>query len=464
MRWLLERGGPIDRLSQTVLLTVPAGAEQPRLTAALQALIDHHAMLRARLTQDGELDVADAAGCVRAADLLDRRDVSRIDDLRAAVAEESERVPGLLDPAAGVMVRAVWFDAGPDRAGRLLLVVHHLAVDGVSWRILVPDLETAWAALAQGRTPKLPPVGTSFRRWSALLGEEARRPERVAEAGLWRRVLAAPRTPLGGRPLDPARDTAAGLRSLRLTLPAGTTGPLLTTVPSTFGTGTQEVLLTGLALAVADRQGTEHVLVDVEGHGREELTPGLDLSRTVGWFTSLYPVHLDLTGLDLSDALAAGPAAETAARRVGQRLRELPDRGIGFGLLRHLNPDTAPGLSEHPAPAIGFNYLGRFAAPGHAAEWAFAPESGSLGSGTEPGLGTAHTLDLNAVVHDLDTGPRLVADWTWPDGVLTEPEVRALADSWFAALTALVVRADGAAPLTDLSQDELDELAAGLDG
>ncbi|PAZ12591.1 non-ribosomal peptide synthetase, partial [Streptomyces sp. SA15] len=183
MHWLLERGGPIDRLSQSVLLTVPAGAGLPRLTEALQALIDHHAVLRARLTPDPDLDVR-PAGQVRAADLLDRRDVSGDEDLHAAVAEEFDRVLGLLDPAAGVMVRAVWFDAGPDRPGRLLLVVHHLAVDGVSWRILLPDLEAAWAAVVQGRAPKLPPVGTSFRRWSRLLGEAAGEPARVAEAEL----------------------------------------------------------------------------------------------------------------------------------------------------------------------------------------------------------------------------------------------------------------------------------------
>ncbi|WNM31472.1 amino acid adenylation domain-containing protein [Streptomyces sp. Li-HN-5-11] len=469
MRWLLERGGSIDRVSQSVLLTVPAGAGLPPMTQALQALLDHHAMLRARLTPAGDLDVA-PAGTVRADALLDRRDVTGEQDLHQAVAQESERVMALLDPAAGTMVRAVWFDAGPERAGRLLLVVHHLAVDGVSWRILVPDLASAWAAISQGRTPKLPPVGTSFRRWSALLGEEARRPQRAAETALWHRMLTAPRTPLGARPVDPARDTAATTRSLRLTLPPETTGPLLGSVPAVFGTGAQDVLLTGLALALADRQGCRHILVDVEGHGREELAPGLDLSRTVGWFTSLYPVHLDLADIDTADALAAGPAAGAAVRHVAERLRELPDHGLGFGLLRHLNPDTAPGLSGPPAPAIGFNYLGRFTTPGDTAEWTFAPESSALGAGTDPGLGAAHALDLNAVVHDSDTGPRLVADWSWPDGVLTGTEVQALAEACFAALTALAARASATAGPTAtpeamaLSQDELDELAAGLDG
>ncbi|MFC9679242.1 amino acid adenylation domain-containing protein [Streptomyces sp. NPDC056948] len=474
MRWLFERGGPIGRFSQSVLLTVPAGAGLQPLTDALQSVLDHHDMLRSRLTPAQELHVS-PVGEVRAAGLLDRRDISGMygesdmDALHSIVAEEFERAVRLLDPVAGTMIRAVWFDAGAERAGRLMLIVHHLAVDGVSWRILVPDLETAWAAVAAGRRPELPSVGTSFRRWSMALGEQARTPSRVAEAELWLSIADAPRTPLGSRPLDPDQDTAATTRSLRLSLPPETTGPLLTTVPSAFRAGTQDVLLTGLALAVADRQGSPHVLLDVEGHGREELAPGLELSRTVGWFTSLYPVHLDLEGIDLNDALAAGPAADVAAARVAERLRELPDHGAGYGLLRHLNPDTAAELAKAPAPAIGFNYLGRVTAAdrGDATAWTFAPESSALGTGSDTGLAAAHVLEINSVVRDTGSGPHLVADWSWPDGVLTEPEVRALAESWFAALTALaarVARTASGMSLRGLDQDELDELAAGLDG
>ncbi|WP_406166222.1 amino acid adenylation domain-containing protein [Streptomyces canus] len=467
MHWLVERGGPIGRLSQSVLLTVPADADGPRLTRSLQALVDHHDMLRSRLTGERSMAVG-KVGSVTV--VVDHRDVSGEDDLHAAVAEEFDRALGTLDPATGAMLRAVWLDAGRDRPGRLLLVVHHLAVDGVSWRILVPDLEAAWEAVAQGREPQLPPVGTSFRAWSAMLREQAR--TRGAEAKLWRRLSDAPRAPFGARPLDPAKDTAATARSLRLTLDADVTGPLLGSVPAAFRAGPQDVLLAGLALAVAARQDIPHVLVDVEGHGREEIAPGLELSRTVGWFTSLYPVHADLEGLDLRDALAAGPAADGVVRRVADRTGELPDRGVGFGLLRYLNPDAAGELAQQPAPPIGFNYLGRFAtAPATDSPWSFAPESPALGSGTDPGLAAAHALDLNAVVHDTPAGPRLVADWSWPDGVLTESEVRELAEAWFAALTALADRAARMAPeapgallSAELDADELDELAAGLDG
>ena len=133
---------------------------------------------------------------------------------------------------------------------------------------------------------------------------------------------------------------------LTLTLPASLTGPLLTRVPAAFHGGINDVLLTGLVLAIADwcrrrGRGADHaghaVLIDLEGHGREEIFADVDLSRTVGWFTSLYPVRLDAGGLDLDEAIAGGPALGRALKLIKEQLRALPDHGLGYGLLRYLN-------------------------------------------------------------------------------------------------------------------------------
>ncbi|WP_416968686.1 condensation domain-containing protein [Streptomyces sp. 4F14] len=455
MRWLLERGGPIGRFSQSVLLTVPSDAQLMHLTGALQVLLDRHDMLRAAFATDG-LTVP-PVGAVNAAELIVRRDVSDTDDFRSAVAEESERAVALLDPAGGTMLRAVWFDAGPEHDGRLLIVVHHLVVDGVSWRIILPDLRSAWEAVKGGRKPELPPVGTSFKRWAGILQEQAA--ARGDEAEVWRGMAGAP---LGARPVDPDQDTAATTRVVRLEFEAGVTGRLIGRA------GVQDMLLAGLAAAVGERYGCPEVVVDVEGHGREEVVPGVELSRTVGWFTSLYPVRKGVSG---------------------ERSGELPDNGLGYGLLRYLNPDTADELAKAPTPAIGFNYLGRFTVP-DAESWTFAPESSSLAKGTDPELAVAHALEVNAVVRDTDAGPVLVADWSWPEGVLTEPEVRELAEAWRTEVTALASRTDadtnadagerrsGTTALTSsnrppttpddlddlaLSDDELAELTDGLD-
>ncbi|MEU9117891.1 amino acid adenylation domain-containing protein, partial [Streptomyces sp. NPDC048483] len=344
MHWLREQGGPIGQFHQSALLVAPAAAEERLLTRALGALLEWHAALRTRLVRDDgwSLEVL-PADAVTAADRLTRVDVTGLDDeaLRRAVAEHSERTVAALAPEDATMVRAVWFDAGPAAPGRLLLTAHHLVVDGVSWRILLSDLQTAYEALAAGRTPELDETGTSLREWAHLLADEAAR--RSGELSLWQDVVADPGPSLTARPLDPARDTVAAARRLTVELGTEATAAVLRTVPAVFRSNVADALLAALAVAVADHRRTKglgesgRVLVDVEGHGREELTESTDLSRTVGWFTSMYPAALDIGELSGDRAAALG----LAVKRVKEQLRALPDNGIGYGLLRYLNPETA---------------------------------------------------------------------------------------------------------------------------
>jgi hypothetical protein len=229
MRWLEERGGPIERFSQAMLLQVPDGLQEDHLIAALQTLLDHHDALRLCMVAsardapardapardapagNGEwsLEVA-PAGAVRAGDCLRRTEVCGLDaaGLRACIAAQALAAEERLAPAAGVMVQAVWFDAGAQRAGWLLLTIHHLAVDGVSWRILVPDLAAAWEAIASGRAPALVPPGTSFRRWAQRLAAHAQDPGVVGELAFWTGMLNEPALSLVDGALDPDRDIA----------------------------------------------------------------------------------------------------------------------------------------------------------------------------------------------------------------------------------------------------------------
>ena len=476
MRWYRELRGPVDGYSQRMLLQVPPGLGLDRLTAALQTVLDHHDMLRLRVDGD-EFEVAEP-GAVDAAALVRRVDVAGLgaDALRAVLAEEAEAARRRLDPAAGTMAQLVWFDAGDAASGRLLLTVHHLAVDGVSWRILLPDLVTAWGG------GELDPVPTSFRRWAQRLAAEASDPARARELPLWDDVLATPDPVLGSRPLDPAADTFGTARHLTLDLPADVTGPLLTEVPAAFHGRVNDVLLTGLALAVAEwrrERGTGDetaVLIDLEGHGREEVVPGVDLSRTVGWFTSIHPVRIDAGWVEPSDVREGGQAVGTALKRVKEQLREIPDNGIGYGLLRYLNPAARERLAG--TPQIAFNYLGRSAVP-EATDWGPADQADAdaLGPGQDDALGLVHAVEVNAHTRDLPDGPELSATWTWAGGLLGEDEVRDLAERWFAALRGLVAHVvDGASggpvggftpsdlSLVDVSQEEIDELAAELDG
>ncbi|MGW3430396.1 amino acid adenylation domain-containing protein [Streptomyces melanosporofaciens] len=480
IHWMRERGGRPDRFSQTNMLVVPADLGEERLRAVLQTLLDHHDVLRMRLRRTGglvwHLEVPER-GAVQAADCLRRVDIAGLDDerARARMAEETRGAWDRLDPEAGAMIQAVWFDAGQGRSGRLLLTVHHLAVDGVSWRVLLPDLELAWAGQAGGGTPRLDPVGTSFREWAQLLTEAAQRPERVEELQYWMDTLGEPDPALADRPLDPRRDIGSTTRRVMLTLPAEQTSALLTTVPAAYHARVNDVLLSAFATAVAQwraQRGRAEgpVLVNLEGHGREELAEGVDLSRTVGWFTTLFPVRLDPGPHDWAEFRAGGPVAGRVLKRVKEQLRALPDNGIGYGLLRYLNPQTAPVLAGLPGPQISFNYLGRFpgggpegdAAP---ADWSTAPEGFDLDGGSDPDRPLAHTIDINAMTRDLPDGPQLVADVSWAGEMLSEPDVRELGEHWLAALTALVThverpQAGGWSPsdltLVPLTQSEIE--------
>ncbi|MEU9347336.1 non-ribosomal peptide synthase/polyketide synthase [Streptomyces sp. NPDC048278] len=454
MRALLDRGGPIAAYHQAALLRTPADLTEPGLLTVLGALAARHDMLRARLVRTPEAALSvPAAGDTDVRTWLARVDVRETAEdesaLRDAIADHAPRALAGLDPEAGAMVRAVWFDAGPDRPGRLLLLVHHLVVDGVSWRVLLPDLATAWAAVRGGRTPEPAPVELSFARWARLLGTRAGEPAAEDELPWWTSALAAGADLPLARPLDPARDTVATTRYLSLSLPAGVTGPLLSRVPAAFGASVNDVLLTAFALAVGDWRartlGAEHaggpVLVDLEGHGREEELAGdADLSRTVGWFTSVVPVRLD-PGASGPDALTGGAALDAAVARIRDHLTALPAAGIGHGLLRRLNPATGPLLAELAEPQIEFNYMGRFDRPA-AADWSYAAEEDAADLDADPGMPMSHALTLNALTEDRPEGPELSAHWAYAAGLLTEEAVRELAETWFRALEAVVARAD----------------------
>ena len=243
-------------------------------------------------------------------------------------------------------------------------------------------------------------------------------------------------------------------------------------MPAVFHGGINEVLLTGLVLALADwrrRRGgsgqVDHaVLIDLEGHGREELFADVDLSRTVGWFTSLFPVRLDPGALDSTRRWRAGRHWAARSRRSRSSCGRCPIMGSAMAAALS---QSADGLAARrfAVPQIAFNYLGRFAAPA-AADWA-AAEGGALGLGGDPTMPLAHALEINALTLDAPEGPSLTATWSFAPPLLADDEVRALATGWFRALEALVRHAErpGAGgrspsdlPLVELRQGEIEAL------
>ncbi|MCR0997814.1 non-ribosomal peptide synthetase [Serratia rubidaea] len=436
IQWLMDNPGNIDSFNQGTLLQTPAEMDETMLRRLLTQLLEQHDALRmvAARAKNGaaRLSIASADG-VATENLLRVIDGSAfsLSDLHDVIREESRNAKLRLNPAAGNMVQAVWFRMPHGKPGRLMLMLHHLVVDGVSWRLLGADLRYLWDRMKAGKTAQLPPAGTSFRAWAHRLRHEAN--ERHREIAYWSGVLDKPDALLTSRRLDGAQDRMATGDRLQMTLPAAVTQPLLGTIPALFHAGINDVLLCAFTLAVnAWRQGAQtEVLIDLEGHGREAL-PGTEPSRTVGWFTSLYPVRLDPGSPPVTDAHALGHVL----MRIKEQLRQVPDNGLGYGLLRYLNPQTRSVLAARPQPQIGFNYLGRVAA-GRAGDWQPTQEASLLDTDAHPDFALPHALSLNAMVEERPEGPVLVANWSWAAALHTPHSIRVLGDHWFRWLSEL---------------------------
>ncbi|MEO3874995.1 amino acid adenylation domain-containing protein [Nonomuraea sp. B12E4] len=494
MRELAGQSGSVARAgTQSMLVQVPADLVMDRLLGAFAALLRQHDMLRANLVvRDGDECLYVPEESVPVADLVRRIDVAGLDQeamgelVHRAAREAADR----LDPEAGVMVQAVWLDPGPREPGRLLLVAHHIVVDGVSWRILLPDLAAAYLMLAAGDDePALEPVGTSFRRWAVELARQAAGQERVNELPAWAAMVSGSDLVLGERPLDPALDRLAdGFERVEVTVSAEATAALLTSVPTAFHAKVDDLLLAGLVAAVGEwrqaggRSFDGGMLVEMETHGREPLTETMDLTRTVGWFTGAYPVRLNPGVLDFTDVRAGGGAAGRLIKRIKEQLRSVPGDGLGYGLLRHLNPATAPRLAALPSAQVGFNYMGRFAATRDEDEprpadldkgnWRPAGER-AMGGTIDPEMAARHALEAGGVVRDLPEGPELTITLESPAGLLARQALEALAGGWVAMLEGLVTHTEGGQAgghtpsdfsLVELDQDDVEEFEAAFGG
>ncbi|WP_176509040.1 non-ribosomal peptide synthetase [Pseudomonas urethralis] len=368
-----------------------------------------------------------------------------------AIAEEAQ---GSLDLAQGPLLRAVLCDLA-EGGQRLLLVIHHLVVDGVSWRVLLDDLEQACLAQLAGRTPALAEKSTAFKAWAERLVGWAAEPAREAELAYWQATLAG----LSGDLPTARRDAGLQVRHARTVhcrLDADTTHNLLQQAPAAYRTQVNDLLLTALARVLCRWTGQGSVLVQLEGHGREDLFDGVDLSRTVGWFTSLFPVALTPT-----DALGG------SLKAIKEQLRGVPGRGIGHGALRYLgSPAQQAALQALPQARVTFNYLGQFD-QGFAEDRLFAPALESVGATQAADAPLGNWLSINGQV----LGGELELGFTFSHAMFDEPVIASLADDYAQELAALVThcldeQAGGATPadfpLAGLTQAQLDALPVDL--
>lgn len=354
--WFFEQAlADSHHYNQAFLLKIPSRLKTELLSAAFKALLAQHDALRLRFSKINKgwlqsIQVVDNNEPLLF-EYIDLSSLSRQSQTQVLV-EHASAIQTTLNIEQGPILRAVRFNMGV-QADRLLIVVHHLAIDGVSWRILLEDLETAYTQLSSGKAVKLPEKTSSYKAWSEYLQDYAQSEALIAELNYWSRTGQQDMLPI---PQDKqwlaAENTLASAATCSVNLDEASTQDLLNKVPQAYNTEINDVLLTALTSAFYDWTKNKTLFIELEGHGREHLSDNIDLSRTVGWFTSIFPVELTLE----SDS---DPGA--ALKSIKEQLRQIPNKGIGYGLLRYCTQETSAikTIYNLPVPQLRFNYLGQ---------------------------------------------------------------------------------------------------------
>lgn len=455
--WFFEQHLPDPHhWNQSFLFETPADMNLAILDEALNVVVRHHDALRLRFKQGfsgwEQYYVKDAERCTIAQ--IDFSTLSPLEQA-AALSQAATELQATLDLTQGPLIRAAHFQLGSTTAGRLLLILHHLVVDGVSWRVLMEDLETAYRALFAKKTIALPTRTTSFQTWAHHLHEYAKQPRLREEFAYWRHVSGGSSTLI---PIDLSLSQGnfeSAARTVSVSLSQDETRALLQIVPKTYWAQINEILLTALGQSFHTWIGTTDLLVDVEGHGREDIAETIDLSRSMGWFTTIFPVRLNLLSTE---------QLEESLKKVKQHVRQMPQRGLGYGVLRYLseNPVERETLRSLPQASVSFNYLGQFdQVLAGSTLFRFARES--CGPWHSPRGERRYLLEVLALVSQ----GRFEAQWTYNQHIHHRETVEGLAHRFLLALRAMIARRERADshsaipldfPLTPIDQTALDQL------
>ncbi|WP_128430369.1 non-ribosomal peptide synthetase [Streptomyces cyaneus] len=419
-RWFFaEHTVAPDHYTMSVHVELARGTDGSVLERALAAVVDHHDALRMRYTRTPDGWTQEYGDPV-ADGLLVTGD--HADAATAALAAQEA-----LEPASGRLVRGVFFDRGAEAPPSLFLAVHHLVTDGVSWRILLEDLATAYEQLAAGHPVDLGPKTTSYQRWAARLAKHVRSGALDGEIAYWRNAGGLRQVPRDGDAGEDAGvpNVAGAVAAVSVHLDHADTDALLQRVPALHRTQINDVLLAALG-RVLERWAGAPVAVNLEGHGREELFDDVDLSRTVGWFTTIYPVSLDVPDGDWG----------TALKGMKRLLRRVPGRGLGYGALRHLSPAGAEALAGPAQPEISFNYLGQWDGTTQG-DGLIRDRLDGLGRDQAPEQPRPHLIDIVAAVNE----GRLQVDWLHSTAHHTTDTIERLAQQYVTALREIVEHA-----------------------
>jgi non-ribosomal peptide synthase protein (TIGR01720 family) len=425
--WFFENPLPNPHhFNQSLMVEVRQKLDPKLLEEAVRHLVAHHDVLRLRFTRNGSEWKQHTEPHVTTVPFR-RVDVSRAGkELSSVIEVAATEAQTSLNLSDGPLIRIVLFDAGDDEPARLLIVVHHLAIDIVSWGAVLEDFHEAYAQLSRGASVRLPAKTTSYKDWAERLQRYAHSEELRREAEHW---LTPSYHSVSRLPVDypDSINNVASARTLRVSLDEDETGALLREIPRTRHAQIHEVLLTALGHALASWTRDSVALVNIEGHGREEVFDDVNLSRTVGWFTAIYPILIDVS-------IAANP--EQTLSGVMNLLRRTPNGGLGYGVLRYLgDEEIRTKLTSIPQPEVIFNYQGQahqhrpVSSQFRVARESSGPDAAALGQ-------RRHLLDVNAGV----ANECLNVHWTYSENVHRRSTIEKLAEVFIEALRDLIAR------------------------
>ncbi|BAU16061.1 amino acid adenylation domain protein (plasmid) [Leptolyngbya sp. NIES-3755] len=456
--WFFEQDLPEPHhWNQSILLQVQQSLDPVLLRQALSHLLQHHDALRLRFHRDaaGWQQINADFDTIVPFTQLDLSTLTAAEQSKAITAAAADLQPSL-NLADSPLMQVVLFDLGNHQPDRLLLILHHLVVDGVSWRILLEDLQTAYQQLAQNQVVQLPAKTTSFKEWSTRLQNYADSEALQQELTYWQQESRTTTLPIDN---PTGANTVALTQTVSVALTQIETAALLQEVPATYQTQINDVLLTALVQAFFQWTQIPSLYLDLEGHGREPLFEDVEVSRTIGWFTTIFPVQLQLDDPQHS---------EKCLKSIKEQLRQIPRQGIGYGILRYLNQDeVTASLRDRSSAPVKFNYLGQVETIA-AATSLFAPAPESTGLGRSPQGNRRYLLDITGIVSE----EQLHIRWDYSAGIYQRPRIEQLAQHYLTALRSLIVHCQSPEvggytpsdfPDAQLDQEDLDLLIAQLD-
>ena len=459
--WFLEQQKEeIHHYNQSVLLEIPPDIKPELLEKALLKLIEHHDALRLQFTQIATEYQQTNQGVNNQVPLT-VIDLSQIptEEQPQEIEKIARQYQSSLNLSTGQIIQVVIFNLGEQSSQRLLIIIHHLAVDGISWRILLADLENIYQQLINEQPPKLAPKTTAFIDWATKLNNYGKSQAIKQELNYW---LNQPWTKITPIPLDypenKQQNKVSNAVNISVKLNLQETNILLGAINEAYNTQINDILLSALGISLAEWTGNTQILIDLEGHGREEIFEELDLSSTVGWFTSLFPVLLQIPE---NNNIAS------VIKSIKEQLRAIPHRGIGFGILRYLStPKISEQVKTIPTAEIVFNYLGQFDQIPSETGWKLATES--TGNNQSFKQNRSHILDINALV----VSRELQITWTYSSNIHSHNTVEKLAQNYLEAIRSIIEHCQVSDhrgytpsdfPLAQLNQLEIDELLESFD-